>query len=176
MGFRPLPAYKEQQTANIDLTDYWDQLDLDNRESLRLYLLECARLWAPVSATHRVATEPFTVTVAGKERTFPAGTKILIPMILGLLDENFWGSTVYEFNAERENLCPYHMRFHSVGDRHAGRICPGKDIALDMLIDVVSTVGKVRRSSKPAATATGRDTSDSDGKGHSSKLEAVYGK
>lgn len=161
MGFRPLPAYKEQQTANIDLTDYWDKLDLDNRESVRLYLLECARLWAPVSATHRVATEPFTVTVAGKERTFPAGTKLLIPMILGLLDENFWGSTVYQFNAERENLCPYHMGFHSVGDRHAGRICPGKDIALDMLIDVISTVGKVRRSSQPAAIARG-DTQNQD--------------
>lgn len=157
MGFRSLPAYKEQQTENIDLMRYWDELDLDNRESVRLYLLECARLWAPVSATHRVATEPFTVAVAGKERTFPAGTKMLIPMSLGLLDESFWGSTVYEFNAARENLCPYHMGFHSVGDRHAGRICPGKDVALDMLIDVAITVGRVRRSA-PAATATGRDT------------------
>jgi hypothetical protein len=68
-------------------------------------------------------------------------------MLLGLLDEGFWGSTTYEFNAQRENLCPYHMGFHSVGDRSAGRICPGKDIALTMLVDIVSTVGKVRRSS-----------------------------
>jgi hypothetical protein len=147
MGFRSLPAYKGQHTSNIDLTRYWDELDLDDRESVRLYLLECARLWAPVSATHRVATEPFTATVAGKERIFPAGTKMLIPMSLGLLDENFWGATVYEFNAKRENLCPYHMGFHSVGDRSAGRICPGKDVALDMLMDVISTVGKARRSS-----------------------------
>ena len=68
-------------------------------------------------------------------------------MILGLLDEGFWGPTAYEFNAKRENLCPFHMGFHSVGDRSAGRICPGRDIALEMLVDVVSTVGKVRRSS-----------------------------
>lgn len=146
MGFRPLPAYQAQKTAEIDPTQYWDSLDLDDRNAVLLYLLECARLWAPVSATHRVATEPFTATVAGMERTFPAGTKILIPMSLGLLDEGFWGATTYEFDAKRENLCPFHMGFHSVGDRHAGRICPGKDIALTMLIDVISTVGKARRS------------------------------
>jgi cytochrome P450 len=145
MGFRSLPAYRDRQTADIDPTQHWDALDLDDRESVKLFLLECARLWAPVSATHRIATEPFTVEVAGKEQNFPAGTKILIPMSLGLLDENFWGSTTYEFNADRENLCPYHMGFHSVGDRSAGRICPGKDVALDMLVDILVTVGKVRR-------------------------------
>lgn len=157
MGYRPLPAYKEQQTADIDLTYYWDALDLDDREAVRRYLLECARLWPPVSATHRVATEPFTATVAGEERTFPTGTKVLIPMSLGLLDGDFWGSTVYEFDATRENLCPFHMGFHSVGDRSAGRICPGKDVALEMLVDVVSTVGKVRRSSADSSAVVGGD-------------------
>lgn len=145
MGFRPFPAYEEQQTAHIDPTQRWDVLDLNDRQAVKLYLLECARLWAPVSATHHIATEPFTVTIAGKERTFPTGTKILIPMSLGLLDEGFWGATVYEFNENRENLCPYHMGFHSVGDRSAGRICPGKEIALEMLIDTLVAVGKVRR-------------------------------
>lgn len=149
MGYRALPAYKGTQTAQINPTDFWDELDLDDRQSIELFLLECGRLWAPVSATHRVATEPFTATVAGKERTFPAGTKVLIPLSLGLLDGSFWGSSVYEFNAKRENLCPFHIGFHSVGDRSAGRICPAKDIALKMLVDVVSTVGKVRRASEP---------------------------
>lgn len=148
MGFRPLPAYKEQQTDGIDPTEHWDALDLDDRQAVKLYLLECARLWAPVSASHHIATEPFTVTIADKERTFPTGTKILIPMSLGLLDEGFWGATVYEFNENRENLCPYHMGFHSVGDRSAGRICPGKEIALEMLVDVLIAVGKVRRGQR----------------------------
>jgi hypothetical protein len=67
-------------------------------------------------------------------------------MILGLLDETVWGPSTYEFNAERENLCPYHLGFHSVGDRHAGRICPGKDIAIEMLVDVVRVVGQARRN------------------------------
>jgi cytochrome P450 len=154
MGFRPLPAYPDQQTAQIDPTHYWDALNLDDRESVRLFLLECARLWAPVSATHKIATEPFTTTMAGKEHTFPKGTKVLIPMSLGLLDEHFWGPTTYEFNAQRENLCPFHMGFHAVGDRSAGRICPGKEVALDMLGDILTTVGKMRRTLPAAATAT----------------------
>ncbi|HLP92265.1 MAG TPA: cytochrome 450 [Nostocaceae cyanobacterium] len=147
MGNRPFPAYKGHKTDEIDVTKYWDTLDLDDRQSILCYLLECARLRLPVGASHRVATEPFTVVMAGKERTFPAGTKVLIPMILGMLDQNFWGATAYDFNPQRENLCPYHLGFHSVGDSHAGRICPGRDIALNMLIDVISIVGKVRRSS-----------------------------
>jgi hypothetical protein len=153
MGFRSLPAYPNRKTDQIDPTQAWDALDLEDRESVRLFLLECARLWAPVSATHRLATESFTVTISGKEQIFPAGTNILIPMSLGLLDESIWGPTTYEFNAKRENLCPYHMGFHSVGDRSAGRICPGKDIALDMLVDIIITVGKMRRT-LPLATAT----------------------
>lgn len=146
MGSAPLPAYKGRSTANIAVTDYWDQLDLNDRAAIERYLLECSRLFMPVSASHRVATEPFTVTVAGKERTFPTGTKILIPLLLGMLNEDFWGTTAYEFNAQRENLCPYHMGFHSVGDRHGGRICPGRGIALQMLTDVIQVVGKARRS------------------------------
>jgi cytochrome P450 len=145
LGHLPIPAYQGRQTAAIKPTHYWDELDLDNREAIRLYLLECARFRPPVNATHRVATAPFTLTIAGVERSFPAGTKILVPLVLGLLDEHFWGATTYEFNPQRENLCPFHIGFHSVGDRNAGRICPGRDIALNMLIDVVRTVGKARR-------------------------------
>ena len=146
MGYRPLPAYPGQKTAEITVTDYWDRLDFSDRPAIQRYLLECARLWAPVSATHHVATEPFSASIAGKEARFPEGTKILIPMILGLLDEQFWGETTYAFNAERENLCPFHMGFNSVGDLSAGRICPGKDIAMEMLTDVLIAVGEMRRT------------------------------
>jgi cytochrome P450 len=146
MGYQSLPNYQGRQTDKIDIKNYWDRLDLNDRPSIQLFLLECARLFMPVSASHRVATEPFTVTLAGKERTFPKGTKILIPMLLGMLSEDIWGKTAYEFNADRENLCPFHMGFNSVGSRHAGRICPGKDLALEMLTNVIITVGKARRS------------------------------
>ena len=146
MGYQLLPAYKGRKTHEINILSHWDSIDLDNREAIKLFLLECGRLFMPVTTSHRVATEPFTVNLAGKERTFPTGTKILIPMILGMLSEDFWGSTAYRFNPQRENLCPFHMGFNSVGDRSAGRICPGKGIALEMLIDVISTVGKARRT------------------------------
>ena len=146
MGFQSLPDYEGYETGKIDVTAHWDTLDLDNPEAVKLFLLECGRLFMPVSASHRVATEPFTVNITGEDRTFPTGTKILIPMLLGMLSEDFWGSTAYDFDAERENLCPFHMGFNSVGDRHAGRICPGKGIALEMLINVISTVGKARRA------------------------------
>lgn len=146
MGFVALPAYKGRGTEKIEVTAQWDQLDLEDRDAIERYLLECCRLFMPVSASHRVATEPFTATIADKERTFPTGTKILIPMLIGMLDEDVWGTTAYEFNAQRENLCPYHMGFHSVGDRHGGRICPGRGIAMQMLTDVLQVVGKARRS------------------------------
>ncbi|MEM8829907.1 MAG: cytochrome 450 [Cyanobacteria bacterium P01_G01_bin.19] len=146
MGSQSLPDYQGRETEKTDVVAHWDALDLDNPKAVELFLLECGRLFMPVSASHRVATEPFTVSMTGKDRTFPAGTKILIPMLLGMLSENFWGSTAYDFNPQRENLCPFHMGFNSVGDRHAGRICPGKGIALKMLIDVISTVGKARRA------------------------------
>ncbi len=146
MGHQSLPRYQGHQTSEIEVTTYWDKLDLDDTSSIKLFLLECGRLFTPVSGSHRVATEPFTVEVAGKTRTFPPGTTILIPLILGMLSEEFWGPTTYDFQPQRENLCPYHMGFHSVGDRHAGRICPGRDLALEMLTDVISVVGKVRRS------------------------------
>lgn len=146
MGYVALPAYKGHDTEKIEVTAHWDQLDLENQSTIELFLLECSRLFLPVSASHRVATEPFTVKIAGKERTFPAGTKVLIPMLLGMLNEDLWGKTAYEFNPQRENLCPYHMGFHSVGERHGGRICPGKDIALKMLTDVIQIVGKARRA------------------------------
>jgi hypothetical protein len=146
MGYQSLPAYKGRQTSKIDVKSHWDHLDLSDRTGIQLFLLECARLFLPVTASHRVATEPLTVTIAGKVRTFPTGTKILIPMLLGMLDQDFWGRSAYKFNPQRENLCPYHMGFNSVGDRHAGRICPGKDLVMEMLTDVIITVGKARRS------------------------------
>jgi hypothetical protein len=146
MGFWSLPAYIGHPTAAIEPTQYWDQLELDDREAVRRYLLECARLRPPVNASDREATEPFTAKIAGKERTFPAGTLVVIPMILSMLDSEFWGPTAYNFNPQRENLCPYSMAFHSVGDRSAGRICPGREIALTMLIDVLITLGQVRRA------------------------------
>jgi hypothetical protein len=65
-----------------------------------------------------------------------------------MVDEGFWGKTTFQFDHNREKLCPYSMIFHSVGDRSAGRICPGRDIAVEMLVDVLIELGKVRDTGK----------------------------
>ncbi|MEM7594929.1 MAG: hypothetical protein AAF383_26110 [Cyanobacteria bacterium P01_A01_bin.83] len=41
---------------------------------------------------------------------------------------------------------PLSHGINSVGDRSVGRICPGKEVALKMLIDVIRTVDKARRT------------------------------
>jgi hypothetical protein len=141
-----LPEYEDHHTHKIDIRKIWDKLDLDDRDDVQKYLLECGRLWMPVSTSHHVATEPFTATIRGKEHTFPVGTLMLIPMIMAMLSEKFWGKDTYDFNHQRDNLCPYSMVFHSVGERSHGRICPGKSLALTMLTDALIVCGKVRRS------------------------------
>ena len=147
MGYDPFPAYEGTQTPEIDVTKIWDKLDLENRQDVAHYLYECGRLKLPVATTHRVATEKFTVPIRGKNRTFPKGTKIIVPMSLSMVDKKFWGRTAFEFDHNRENLCPFSMMFNSVGDRDAGRICPGREIAMNVLTDILVELGKVRRSS-----------------------------
>ena len=144
-GNLAFPDYVGTETASIKQEDVWDTLDLGDRDALERYLLECARLWPPVSATHHVAPEEFTAKIGDKDYTFPADTIVMVPMSLGLMDEEFWGPTTYKFNPDRENLCPYHMGFNSVGDKSAGRICPGKGLALDMLSECLVRLGEVRR-------------------------------
>ncbi len=111
---------------------------------MKRYLFECGRLRAAVSSSHPVTTEDFTVKIRGKAQTFPKGTTIFIPVLFGGIDEAFWGPTTFEFDHNRKNLCPYAMMFQSVGDRSAGRICPGREIAVEMLVDVLINLGKVR--------------------------------
>jgi len=147
MGGAPLPSYVGRKTSEIDPTHVWDKIDLDDRDEVERYLFECGRLWMPVSASHRVAQGRFTTTIQDKEYSFPKGTIVNIPMILGMLDEKTWGPSTYEFDHERKNLCPFSMMFNSVGDRTNGRICPGRDIALTMLTDMMIKIGKVRRAS-----------------------------
>jgi hypothetical protein len=146
LGHRPLNDYEGHETAKIDVTKEWDQLDLNNRDEVMRYMLECGRLRNPVSNSHRIATEDFTVKIRGVDRTFSEGTVIYIPMLFGGLNEAEWGPTTYKFDHNRKNLCPYSMIFQSVGDRTNGRICPGKQIAIDMLTKVVVKLGKVRRA------------------------------
>mmetsp|Transcript_7379 Transcript_7379/g.20924 ORF Transcript_7379/g.20924 Transcript_7379/m.20924 type:complete len:486 (-) Transcript_7379:425-1882(-) len=154
LGFIPLPDYVSAKNAgleppsSIDMAKKWDELDLDDDEALELYLLETARLYAPVSATARVAEEKFTATVAGSEREFPEGTLVNVPIALANTDKEKWGETRYEFNPKRAHLKARSMAFNMVGDRDAGRGCPGRDVSIQMLMDVLREVGAARRAAQ----------------------------
>jgi hypothetical protein len=148
LGGGKFPAYEGHQTSTIDQVARWDEIkDLNDRLALEKHIYECGRLWTPVSACHRVATADFVAEMDGGGRniTFPQGSTILIPMSLGMLSEEFWGPTAYEYDAERKNLCPFSMMFNSVGDRSNGRICPGKDLSVNLVVELLQELGGVRR-------------------------------
>eukprot|EP00590_Aulacoseira_subarctica_P004636 CAMPEP_0172420482 /NCGR_PEP_ID=MMETSP1064-20121228/6839_1 /TAXON_ID=202472 /ORGANISM="Aulacoseira subarctica , Strain CCAP 1002/5" /LENGTH=490 /DNA_ID=CAMNT_0013160465 /DNA_START=64 /DNA_END=1536 /DNA_ORIENTATION=+ len=148
LGAEKFPAYEGHQTSTIDQVACWDEIkDLNDRLALEKHIYECGRLWTPVSACHRVATTDFVTEMNGGGRniTFPQGSTILIPMSLGMLSEEIWGPTAYEYDAERKNLCPFSMIFNSVGDRSNGRICPGKDLSVNLVVELLQELGSVRR-------------------------------
>jgi len=146
LGNKPPPPYAGKSMSEIKVTDEWDSLDLDDREEIEKYILECGRLRHPVSNTHKVAQEDFICKVGGKDVKFKKGTIIFIPMILAGLDENVYGSSTFQFDHNRENLCPFSTIFHSFGEETNGRICPGKAVAMTMMTDVLQTLGKLRQS------------------------------
>jgi len=159
MGGQSLPEYRSAYAAGlvppsaVDVPSHWDALDLEDDDSVELHILELARLFAPVSTSHHVAREPFTAWVAGRERTFPAGTLVSIPIGLASLDAALWGHTRYEFNPRREGLRGNSMAFNSVGNRSAGRMCPGRGVAVTMLADMLRVVGAARRLTLTARAA-----------------------
>jgi len=145
LGHTKLVDYEGRDTAKIDVKSIWDKLNLTDRNEVLRYILECGRLRNPVSNTHKVATDEFTVNIRGKDRTFPKGTVIFIPMLLGGVDKRVWGDSTFEFNHNRENLCPFSMMFHSFGEETNGRICPGKKISEEMMTDVLIALGEERQ-------------------------------
>ena len=151
LGKTKLPKYVGKETHKINVCDIWDTLDLTNREEVKKYAHECGRLRNPVSNTHKIAQEDFTVDIGGVDRTFPKGTIIYIPMLLAGLDKDMWGGgqegerSAFEFDHGRENLCPFSMIFHSVGDETNGRICPGRKVAETLIVDMLIALGKERQ-------------------------------
>lgn len=145
LGNKGLPEYLNKKAHEIKVEDVWDKLNLDDRDEVKRYIYECGRLRHPVSNTHKVATEDFTAEIGNKDVKFKKGTIIFVPMLLAGLDEGVYGSTTFEFDHKRENLCPFSTIFHSFGEETNGRICPGKEVAECLAIDVLIALGKARR-------------------------------
>jgi hypothetical protein len=147
MGCHPLPNRVDGvKTNTTDVFGIWDGLDLDDSNEIEWCINEIGRLWLPVSHAHRVATEPFfTVQMLSKDRTFPAGTEIMIPLSLSMFDENVWDD-VFGFNHNRYDLGKSNMMFHSVGNKQAtSRMCPAKGFSMTMISEIIARCGKVRR-------------------------------
>ena len=106
------------------------------------------RLNQPVGHTHRVATEDFTVKMLGRKRTFPKGTIISIPINMSCVNKNLYGETTFEFDHNRPNIAETSTIFHSVGQEHAGRSCPGTGFAMTMVSEILTKCGETRRGTK----------------------------
>ncbi|CAE8641963.1 unnamed protein product [Polarella glacialis] len=149
MGNMPFPAYGGHATREIDVRQIWDyKLDLDDPLAVRRYVLECARLYPPVSAASRVAREDFEAEMSGQLHRFPAGTKVLIGHGLGMVDPEVWGSSSFDFDAERPLLETHTLAFNAVGtepSQQARRQCPGQELVLETLVIVLQRLGRLRR-------------------------------
>lgn len=146
LGYTKLPPYTGEDTGKIDVTKVWDQINLDDRDEVKRYIYECARLRHPVSNTHTLAASDFTVQIDNKDVTFKKGTVIFIPMQLASLDEGVYGDSAFKFDHSRENLLNFSTIWNSFGEETNGRVCPGKKIAENMVIDIVIALGKCRRN------------------------------
>jgi hypothetical protein len=123
-------------------------LDLADRDALRLYVLETLRLHPVVTATTLVAHEPVIVPQYGgagkRARAFPKGCPITLALASANLDPAVWGSTPRAF-APREHSDKLwgpdsvFTGFASVGE-HGERMCPARDMALEMAIDFLQAV------------------------------------
>ena len=146
LGVIPLPDYDGEDTKDVKVREIWDTINLDNRGEVKRYMYECGRLRHAVSNTHKVALEDFTARVGRKDITFKKGTIIYIPLLLAGLDKSVYGSDTFEFNHNRQNLCPFSTLFHSFGVQTNGRVCPGREVAEHMIVEILIALGKVRQS------------------------------
>lgn len=145
MGYGKFTKHIEGvDTDKIDVTKIWDNLNLDDKAEVEKFIYEVSRIQTPVSASHHVATKEFTVKLLGKDRIFPKGTQIAIPIKLAMLDENMW-KNAHDFDMNRPNLVEKSMIFHSVGNETNGRLCPGKFLTMHMVTEILVRCGKARR-------------------------------
>ena len=132
----------------------------DDRDKLRLCLLEAQRLGPGVYGTTQVSRTSFKAVIAGERVAFPAGTKMMLNYRNYGKREDVFGADPAAWrpydrakvNWGPEARCPF---FNSVGDRTAGadaaaaaglhpracgRICPGRDLALELLASALQVL------------------------------------
>jgi hypothetical protein len=159
MRFAGVQGTNLQSTVVMTLyNEHWDKLDLDSDNQLERYIAECGRLSGGVTVSSRVATEDFTCTIAGSSYKFPKGTNIAIPLCIGQIDKTFWGPDAEQFNHNRDKLLDNALMFNGVGVTNARglRVCPGQDLAMYTMKELLKRCGKVRRMRMGATVHIGK--------------------
>lgn len=120
-----------------------------DRDKLRLVIMESQRLRPSVFGTTCEPLEPFALPIGGKVVHFPAGTPLVLNYRTAGTREAAW-SQPKEFRPEAraEQLWgpkSSFWAFNSAGDRThvdevTGRICPGRELALTFLIDLLQVL------------------------------------
>lgn len=136
LGAWGLAGFWPSAPAWVDQKAVWDTLDLGNATQLKLYTTECLRLDAPVSVVHRVAVNDIDVVQNKITTTFPAGTKIAVPLAMANVDPAFWGPTSLEFNLYRTGLEENFMGFNSYRT-HTSRECPARALVMDSAVEIL---------------------------------------
>jgi hypothetical protein len=114
-------------------------IDLENKIEVTLAVLEAARLKSPVNNVNSMLQNELTLTINGKEYTFPQGTVVSACIGLSSLDPGQFKDP-HKFNSKRENLMQATLTFNHVGFNAVGagkRQCPGRNIAVKLASDLL---------------------------------------
>jgi len=125
---------------------------IGDREALRLCVLEAMRMRPAVFGAALTAPRPFRCCMNGQLATFPTGTPVHLNFVAANRNKEVWGQHANEFSPQEHAGKLWHEgggspypNFNSWGgathgDRTSGRECPGKDLSLTMMIDLLDTV------------------------------------
>ena len=132
-------------------------LPVDDREKLRLVVLESQRLRPSVFGTALEPRTPFTLQIGGAAVTFPPGTPLVLNYRTAGTQESVWHKPrhflPYERAAQLWGPQSSFWAFNSAGDKtggdlRTGRMCPGRDLALTFLLDLLQVLHGAGRELK----------------------------
>ena len=165
--FGPLDALLQLFPEHNDRSNLKEPLEAaafswpwDDRAKLRLCAMEAQRLSPGVFGTTQVCRKPFSTRIGHEDVAFPAGTKMMLnyrnygkrAAVFGD-DPHAWKPYERPANGDGpDGRCPF---FNGVGDRTGGvaaakaagldaracgRICPGRDLALELIVSVLQVM------------------------------------
>lgn len=126
-----------------------------DREKLRLVIMEAQRLRPSVFGSTAEPATPFAVTIGGHRVVFPAATPLVLNYRTAGTRESAWPDPKafkpYERAEQLWGKASDFWAFNSSGDKthgdvRLGRICPGRDLALTFLVDLMQALFTPRQA------------------------------